>query len=177
MPTCRSWPSRPHSQLHWWWQRPFWTEFLWIFWPPGLRFFTCFFPSNIHSFPERSLVAGGECLQSHRGWGFPHRVYIKGDRGSKLKRVELGVLSQLAGLSKFTFQVDEEEDMGEGIQPGPFTFHLEVHSCTQTQDRFPKVVSFVVYEFPHGDFYVVIIFNCYTTATCAPTRRGGRLEL
>jgi len=33
-------------------------------------------------------------------------------------------------------EVDEEEDMGEGIQPGPFTFHLEVHSCTQTQDSY-----------------------------------------
>jgi len=33
-------------------------------------------------------------------------------------------------------EVDEEEDMGEGGQPGPFTFHMEVHSCTQTQDSY-----------------------------------------
>ena len=60
--------------------------------------------------------------------------------------------------------------MGEGIQPGPFTFHLEVHSCTQTQDRFPKVVSFVVYEFPHGNFHVVIILNSYVCTH----KKGGQ---
>jgi len=33
-------------------------------------------------------------------------------------------------------EVDEEEDMGEGSRSGPFTFHMEVHSCTQTQDSY-----------------------------------------
>merc|ERR1719370_2231168 len=33
-------------------------------------------------------------------------------------------------------EVDEEEDMGEGGRSGPFTFHMEVHSCTRTQDSY-----------------------------------------
>merc|ERR1711936_1491710 len=33
-------------------------------------------------------------------------------------------------------EVDEEEDLVEGTQSGPFTFHMEVHSCTLTQDSY-----------------------------------------
>jgi len=33
-------------------------------------------------------------------------------------------------------EVDEEEDLGEGQSSPSFTFHMEVHSCSQTQDSY-----------------------------------------
>ena len=68
------------------------------------------------------------------------------------------------------FQVDEDEDMGEGRRSGPFTFHMEVHSCTQTQDRL-LLSSIVIFFFTNN------VQAMSSPAMCAPTRRVGRLEL
>ena len=109
----------------------------------------------------------------------PLRLSISPSERGIEAEAEVVILSQLAGLSKATFQVDEEEDMGEGGgQPGPFTFHMEVHSCTQTQDRFLQVISFDSILNLH-DYHKLQPLPKWapSPATCAPTRRAGRLEL
>ena len=41
-----------------------------------------------------------------------------------------------------------------GRSGGPFTFHMEVHSCTQTQDRFKSYfVKSVLVEARHNNDY------------------------
>ena len=57
-----------------------------------------------------------------------------------------------------------------GRSGGPFTFHMEVHSCTQTQDRFQLYfVRNVLIEAKHNEDY--------PSVTCAPTRKAVVLEL
>ena len=52
-----------------------------------------------------------------------------------------------------------------GRSGGPFTFHMEVHSCTQTQDRFKSnFVSIALVEATRN--------KDYPSVTCAPTRKA-----
>ena len=57
-----------------------------------------------------------------------------------------------------------------GRSGGPFTFHMEVHSCTQTQDRFKSyfVSSALVEATRNKD---------YPSVTCAPIRKAVVLGL
>ena len=57
-----------------------------------------------------------------------------------------------------------------GPYGGPFTFHMEVQSCTQTQDRFKSYfVRIVSVEARHNKDYPAV--------TCAPTRKAVVLGL
>ena len=62
----------------------------------------------------------------------------------------------------FSIQVDEEEDLVEGTQSGPFTFHMEVHSCTQTQDRFDTPL-----------FHLILMLVATTSYVCTH-KKGGQ---
>ena len=60
--------------------------------------------------------------------------------------------------------------MEGGRSGGPFTFHMEVHSCTQTQDRFKSnFVRNVLVEVRHN--------KDYPSVTCAPIRKAVELGL